>query len=136
MLTWLLTPFVGNIAYASEQQKNGCKAKNFDAFYTEFIENIEMQKLCTHYPLQKLEVIETQGDRVPKVVKLNREQMTYPLILTKHEQQAQRLSLKILTINNKTAKVTIYKADTGYQVIYRFKKKNTWKLIKIEDWSV
>lgn len=142
---WVLSSTPISLIYAQEysshkseifQQKPSCKAKNFDVFYKRFTENIDMQKLCTHFPLQKLELVEEQGDLVPKLVKLTREQITYPLILTQQEQKEQVLNLKILMINNKTAKVTLYKPDAGYQVIYRFKKKKTWKLIKIEDWSV
>ncbi len=144
MVVWLVSSLVASASYANEtqlqspptQQKQLCKAKNFDDFYQRFTENVEMQKLCTHYPLQKLDLVEEQDDLVPKLVKLGREEVIYPLILTQQEQKDKVLSLKILTINNKIAKVTLYKPDTGYQVIYRFKKKNNWQLIKIEDWSV
>lgn len=142
---WLFSGLVTNLSYANQTQsyasistepKKICQAKNFDVFFDGFTENIEMQKLCTHYPLHKLELVEEQDDLIPKMAKLNSEQISYPLILTKAHQKEQKLSLKILTINNKIAKVTLYKPDTGYQVIYRFKKNKTWKLIKIEDWSV
>lgn len=142
---WLFSGSFVSPSYANQSQSDVpisaaqqkiCKAKNFDDFFDSFTENIEMQKLCTHFPLQKLELVEEQDDLIPKLVKLSDEQIIYPLILTKEHQKEQQLRLKILTINNKIAKVTLYKPDTGYQVIYRFKKKKIWKLIKIEDWSV
>lgn len=146
MVAWLANNVVVGLCYANQlqsdkstftEQKKICKAKNFDGFFYRFIENVEMQKLCTHYPLQKLELVEKQDNLTPKIIKLSKEQVLYPLILTQQQQKEQKLNLKILTINNKIAKVTLYKPDTDYQIIYRFKKKKkTWKLIKIEDWSV
>jgi hypothetical protein len=113
-----------------------CKAKNFDAFLEKFTESIEMQKLCTRFPLEKLELKEEGEEMAPSKQQLLSEQITYPLILPKKQQIEQNLNFNIEVKNNKKAKVILYKPDTGYKMVYRFMKKNTWQLITIEDWAI
>jgi hypothetical protein len=124
-------------SYATENNST-CEAKNFDNFFNKYTESIEMQKLCIKLPLEKLELIEEQEDLMPRTQNLSLEQMTFPLIITQKTIKDQNLALKVLIINNKKARVELYKQDSGYKIIYRFKKyKNKkWKLIKIEDWSI
>lgn len=118
------------------EQKISCKAKNFDVFFKKFTESIEMQKSCTRFPFEKLELSEEGEEMVPRKLQLRSEQITYPLILSKKQQIEQNLNFHIEIKNNKKAKVILYKPNTGYKMVYRFIKKKTWQLIKIEDWSI
>ncbi len=113
-----------------------CQAKSFWDFFDQFSESVEMQKACTHFPLDKTELITEENDLSPKIIQLTREQVHFPLILNKDNRLKKQIHLKIESKNNKKAIVVLYKPDTGYQIVYLFKKKKKWQLVKIADWSV
>lgn len=132
---WILSIWVIPSAYG--YSISDCKVKNFWDFFNAFSESIEMQRACTLFPLDKIELVFVQDELSPKMHVLKIEQVSFPLIINKETRLKQHISLETKTKNNKKAKVVLYKQDTGYQIIYRFvKKKASWQLIKIEDWSV
>ncbi len=123
-------------SYAPQVQAQSCKAKSFEAFFRNFTESLEMQQVCTRFPLETLTLVETQDDLSPKTQRLFSNQIHYPLILNIKSRQEQNISLKIQIINENKVKVTLYKPDSSYQIKYQFLKQSNWQLIKIEDWSV
>jgi hypothetical protein len=125
------------VQHFSNQSQVSCKAQNFSVFFKNYTESIALQKQCIQTPLKKLMLIEDEDDLKPILKIIPPEQLTYPLILSTKQKAEQNLYLKIEISNNKKAKVTYFKPDTGYKIIYRFQsKKNHWHLIKIEDWSI
>jgi hypothetical protein len=114
-----------------------CPSADFRVFLSAFTESIQIQKLFTHFPLEKLQV-DVDADPEPKPVtkSLDRSHVSFPVIPNSAERTKNNLGIRIDNIDSSEAKVALRKEDTDYQVTYFFVKNSCWKLTRIEDWSL
>ncbi|MGE4397988.1 MAG: hypothetical protein AB7D29_00585 [Campylobacterales bacterium] len=110
----------------------------FNLFLDNYIESIEFQRQHTKIPLEKL-TIDPAAEPEPKTIEsvLAQNKVVFPLIQSKKEQLKNGLKFKIMELTSNDAKAFLFKEDTGWQVLYIFKKfGNTWQLVRIEDHSL
>ncbi|WP_247550431.1 hypothetical protein [Ralstonia solanacearum] len=122
---------------ASTTSEATCPASDFKEFIQEFSDDQNIQQKSTKYPLEKLE-LDTKTKEEPKIVtlKLNRNQIHFPIIPSNQERAKQRLEIRFDNTSTSIASVTLTKPDTDYQVSYQFRKNNCWMLERIKDWSL
>ena len=114
-----------------------CPSREFTKFLKAFTEHKDIQMAFTKFPLKRQQ-LDLNVDPEPKpVIKiLGRHQIEFPLIPGELERKAKSLTLRIDKVTSKRAKLTLLKIDTDYQVSYFFSKSGSWKLERIEDWSL
>jgi hypothetical protein len=125
----LLILLISQLTFA----KNNCE-KDFKVLLNSISENRKLQEKVISYPL-KYTYVDTQSEDMPLLVKhLSEESIkaaefsVYPL---KSTQKAHDLVQKILEQNESSAKVSVFKPETDYSLIYEFQiKSGCWSLVE------
>jgi hypothetical protein len=114
-----------------------CPGGNFLVFLAKFVEDETFQRAFTMYPLTKLELdYDAKSGPEPFIRYLEREQVQFPVIPSSRERTEWSLEIKLEQLSDNNAKVLLFEPDTGYRIIYFFRKNVCWKLERIEDWSM
>lgn len=113
-----------------------CPSADFQAFLGTFTESVHIQKAFTHFPVEKLIVVDADPEPKPVVKLLSRSQVSFPVISNSAERKEKGLAIRIDQVGKKKAQITLRKEDADYQVFYLFSKDSCWKLTRIEDWSL
>lgn len=123
--------------HASTTSEATCPASDFKAFIQEFSDDQNIQKKFTKYPLEKIEST-NQTTEEPTIVslKLNRNQIHFPITPSNQDRDKQNLEMRIDNISTSMASITLVKPDTDYQIRYQFWKGSCWMLERIEDDSL
>jgi hypothetical protein len=113
-----------------------CPGDNFLVFLAKFVDDEITQRTFTIYPLTYLEV-DYFAEPVPKpfIRYLDCGQVKFPVFPPNQERKEDSLEIRIINVSNDNAKVAVVKPDTGYNIIYYFRKNDSWRLERIEDWS-
>ncbi|HOY22962.1 MAG TPA: hypothetical protein PK002_07385 [Cellvibrio sp.] len=114
--------------------------KNLEGFLSAISENRDIQEQSILYPL-KYTYVDIQSPDMSLVEKMLSEQnvkdaefSVYPL---KSRQEAHGLVQKVLENKKGSAKVSVFKPDTDYSLIYKFQlKSGCWSLVEYIDQSL
>ncbi len=114
--------------------------KNLEIFLNSISENRDIQEKFISYPL-KYTYVDIQSADMPLVEKmLNEENVrmaefsVYPL---KSTQRARGLVQKVLEKDKSSAKVSMFKPDTDYSLVYKFQMKSgCWSLVEYINHSL
>lgn len=114
-----------------------CPAQDFDGFLKRFSNDIEIQKTFVSTPLLS-EFIDPEAQPEPRPVsqRLDKTQLTFPLMPSEDQQREQGLTLDKQITGPDQALIKLTKADTGYQLSLFFKREACWKLYRIQDDSL
>ena len=114
-----------------------CPAQKFPAFFASYADSVSVQKAFTDYPLAHI-VLDHAAQPEPREMKLKlaRAKLSFPLLPGAAERKRAGLSLKVDEADTRKARATLSKEDTGYKVVYFFRKDACWKLERIEDRSM
>lgn len=136
-LQWLRNIFAGLVLFIAANVQAG-DISDFDVFFHEFTESIEFQKSHTLFPLEKLIIMNAIPEPKEVAKFLTKEQIMFPVIKNEKEFISDGLVAKIeqKDISGNLIVVNVFKDDTGWQVLYIFKKDGAWKLVRIEDRSI
>jgi len=120
-----------------DQAPAQCQVRNFQDFFIEFSEKVELQRKFTKVPLVKLTLVDELPEPRPVINELKNEQITFPIIPNLIERNQQGLSVRLSTLDSENAKAVIKKADTGYLITYIFVRfDGCWMLTRVENWSL
>lgn len=131
----LIIVFFSQFTYA----KVDCE-KNLEGFLSSISGNRDIQEKFILYPL-KYTYVDIQSPDMSLVEKMLSEQnvkeaefSVYPL---KSRQDAHGLVQKVLEKGKSSAKVSVFKPDTDYSLIYKFQlKSGCWSLVEYIDQSL
>ena len=125
------------LALAAGAAQAACPAQKFPAFFSSYADSVSVQKAYTDYPLahSMLDHAAKPGPREMKL-KLAKGKLSFPLIPGAAERKRAGLALKVDEAGAGKAMATLFKEDTGYKVVYVFRKDACWKLERIEDKSM
>jgi hypothetical protein len=102
-----------------------------------FADDETIQCAFTLYPLTQLG-LDYEAKPEPEVFirYLARDQVQFPIFPSTKEQAASSLEVKLDHLLKNDAMVTVFQPDTGYRIIYLFRKNGCWRLRRIENWSM
>ena len=125
------------LAMGAATAQAACPAQQFPAFFAKYADSVPVQKAYTDYPLAHimLDHAAQPGPREMKL-KLAKAKLTFPLIPAAAERKRAGLAFKMGDADQRKASAILFKEDTGYQVVYVFRKDACWKLERIEDRSM
>ena len=125
------------LAMTTATAQAACPSQKFDAFFSSYADSVAVQKTYTDYPLAHtmLDYAAKPGPREMKL-KLARAKLSFPLLPGAAERKRAGLALKVDEAAGNRATATLFKDDTGYKVVYVFRKDACWKLERIEDKSM
>ncbi len=114
-----------------------CPAADFSVFMRAFSNDVDVQKAFTKSPL-KNQRLDIDAEPEPRIViqNLGRHQIQFPVLPLREERGNQLLEISVDGVTADSAKVTLFKPDTDYQIYYFFEKSACWKLVRIENWSL
>jgi hypothetical protein len=118
----------------------GCIAA-FDDFLSRFEANRPFQEQNIAFPL-KHSFVDAEADPEPKVIDkpLSKSEVTEglaPVFPSQADQKGVPFEKVIKSPTQEQRVVQLQKPDTGYQLIYKFKKfGDCWKLVEFEDASI
>lgn len=137
LISWV----IGLGAYAHDIQEKKpsiqCPSTDFLIFLNAFADGEKVQRAFTAYPLRKQQ-LDPDAEPEPRPVTrwLKRQEVGFPVIPPSVERAKDSLELRVVEVSGDKAKVTLEKPDTDYQVSYFFDRKDCWRLVGIEDWSL
>lgn len=114
-----------------------CPSPSFPAFFAAFSDSVAVQKSFTDYPLTHVmldHAVQPEPRQVSK--QLPQTRLSFPLMPPNAVRTKQGLAFRVDEASDKNAKVTLFREDTGYQVVYYFRKDACWKLERKEDLSM
>jgi hypothetical protein len=125
------------MAAPAKPRTAACPSEKFPAFFAAYADSVPLQKAFTDFPLTTT-MLDYGAQPEPRQVSksLPQTRLTFPLVPAKAVRSKQGLAFRTDAANDKTAKVTLFKEDTGYQVAYHFRKDACWKLERKEDLSM
>jgi hypothetical protein len=114
-----------------------CPSDQFPAFFAKYADSVALQKAFTDYPLAHV-LLDHAAQPEPQEIKvqLDKAKLSFPLIPPRAERKRAALAFRIDEVKEQNAKVSLFKNDTGYQVVYFFRKDGCWKLERKEDRSL
>jgi hypothetical protein len=115
-----------------------CPATTFDGFLAAFSESAAVQRQYTANPLTT-HTIDPAAEPEPRMVtnRLPLNAVRMPIMPGKAERKRDGLLTKTAPQQDGTMGVKLAKADTGYQLLYRFRREGTcWQLIEYTDESL
>jgi hypothetical protein len=120
----------------AEESEIPCLEEEFSVFLAKFMEDETFQRAFTMYPLTYLEVdYFAEPEPKPFIRYLDCGQIKFPVIPSDQERIEDSLEIRIINVSDNNANVAVVKPDTGYNIIYYFRKNGCWRLERIEDWS-
>lgn len=122
---------------AAAPKAPACPAAAFPAFFAAYADSAALQKAFTVYPLAHV-LLDHAVQPQPREIKveLPKAKLSFPLIPPRAERKRAGLALRTDEVTGVSAKVALFKEDTGYQVVYIFRKDGCWKLERKEDRSL
>jgi hypothetical protein len=123
-------------AMAAPAKAPACPSDKFPAFFAAYADSAALQKTYTDYPLAHVLLDHSKAEPKEIKVQLPKAKLSFPLIPPRAERKRAGLALRTDEVTEKTAKVSLFKEDTGYQVVYFFRKDSCWKLERKEDRSL
>lgn len=113
-----------------------CPSAQFPAFFAAYADSAALQKAFTDYPLAHV-LLDHAAEPAREVsVQLQRDKLSFPLIPPRAQRKHEGLALRTDEVDAQHAKVSLFKEETGYQVVYFFRKDACWKLERKEDRSL
>jgi hypothetical protein len=114
-----------------------CPATEFDGFFTQFENDVAIQKAYTTVPLESSS-IDPNAEPEPKAVikRLSQSEITFPVIPSKDRQDKDGLKLKRTDVGPTEVTVQLSKPDTDYQMSFHFRSEGCWHLYRVEDESL
>jgi hypothetical protein len=115
-----------------------CPATTFDGFLAAFSENTALQRQYTANPLTT-HTIDPAAEPEPRMVtnRLPVNAVRMPIMPDKAERKRDGLLTTKAPQADGTMDVKLAKADSGYQLLYRFRKDGTcWQLAEYTDESL
>jgi hypothetical protein len=114
-----------------------CPSPSFDGFLKAFMGSVEIQKAFLAEPLESQTVDATAEPEPALVTKmLTVEELRFPLIPSKQEQEKEGLTMRQTVLENGDTKVTLVKEDTDYQMSFYFRRNQCWQLFRIRNESL
>ena len=137
MKKMILASLAASLLVAQAAHGATCPATKFTAFFPKFADSVAVQKAFTDYPLAHV-LLDHEAKPEPREIKVtvDKAKLTFPLIPPAVERKRAKLALRIDEASDTNAKATLFKDDTGYQMVYFFRKDACWKLERIEDRSM
>jgi hypothetical protein len=118
------------------QAAPACPSAKFAAFFAAYADSIPLQKAYTDYPLAHM-LLDHAAEPAREIkVALPKEKVGFPLIPPRAQRKRAGLAFRTDDVTPQSAKVSLFKEDTGYQVVYFFRKDGCWKLERKEDRSL
>jgi hypothetical protein len=124
------------VAMAAPAKAPACPSEKFPAFFAAYADNVALQKAFTDYPLAHVLLDHAKAEAKEIKVQLPREKLSFPLIPARAERKRAGLAFRTDEVTEQNAKVSLFKEDTGYQMVYFFHKDGCWKLERKEDRSL
>jgi len=114
-----------------------CPSQNFDTFLNAFADNIDIQKIFVHDPLES-ESIDASAEPEPKPVvqTIHMAELKFPLMPSTQQQAQDRLSRSITALSEREMRVVLSKEDTDYQMAFVFHHEDCWTLYRKQDESL
>lgn len=128
--------FFSNSAIAGGTDIESCPSKTFSNFLAAYTESPAVQREFTHNPLKKMITVDAEPEPEQKVVLVEMQDISFPLIPDASRRASEGIQIEILEETKKNAKVKIEKPDTDYQVLYIFKLEHCWILEEVQDYSL
>lgn len=123
-------------AAPAKAHAQACPSAKFPAFLAAYADSVALQKTFTDYPLAHV-LLDHAAEPAREVsVQLQRDKLSFPLIPPRAQRKHEGLSMRTDEADAQHAKVSLFKEDTGYQVVYFFRKDACWKLERKEDRSL
>lgn len=140
-LAVLIALVIGNGAFAHDTQKKKpeikCPSTDFSVFLKAFADAEHVQRAFTADPLRKQQLDpDAEPEPKPGTRWLKRQEVSFPVIPPSLERARDSLELRVVEVSGDKAKVMLEKPNTDYQVSYFFDRKDCWRLVGIEDWSL
>lgn len=124
------------LAAAPKALEAACPSAKFPAFFAAFADSVPVQKAFTDYPLAHVLLDHAVQPAREIKVQLQKDKLSFPLIPPRTQRKRAGLAFRTDDVTEQNAKVSLFKEDTGYQVVYFFHKDGCWKLERKEDRSL
>lgn len=114
-----------------------CPAQIFSKFIDKFSNDVSTQMAFTEVPLifQYLD-FSKEPEPSPVIEKIGKNKIRFPVMPLHEERIDNLLTINVVHSNLIDAEVLLFKDDTDYKISFFFKKKDCWKLVRIENWSL
>ncbi len=121
------------LAVGAASAQAACPSQQFPAFFARYADSVALQKTYTDYPLAHIMLDHAAAGKPREMqLKLAKGKLSFPLIPVASERKRAGLGFKV----DEAGTATLFKDDTGYQMVYVFRKDACWKLERIEDRSM
>ena len=113
-----------------------CPSAKFPAFFAAYADSVALQRAYTDYPLAHM-LLDHAAEPAREIkIALPKEKVGFPLIPPRAQRKRAGLAFRTDAVTGQNAKVSLFKEETGYQVVYFFRKDGCWKLERKEDRSL
>jgi hypothetical protein len=124
------------LAMAAPAKAPACPSASFPVFFAAYADSVALQKAFTDYPLAHV-LLDHSAEQPREIkVQLPKAKLSFPLIPPAATRKRAGLAFRTDEVSAGSAKVMLFKEDTGYQVAYFFRKDGCWKLERKEDRSL
>ena len=120
----------------AENIPNAALEKEFASFLQKFSEDEAFQRRHTRQPLAMMEVDNDRSGTKEIIWHRSRREVRFPIMPLTQEREEQSLEIKINSLTDKAAEVTVLEPETCYVIRYFFRKENVWMLEREENWSL
>ncbi|MES2317485.1 MAG: hypothetical protein V4631_08305 [Pseudomonadota bacterium] len=122
---------------AAAPKAPACPSAEFPAFFAAYADSAAMQKAFTVYPLAHV-LLDHAAQPQPREIKvqLAKAKLSFPLIPPRADRKRAGLAFRTDEVSGDRARVSLFKEETGYRVVYNFRKDGCWKLEGKEDRSL
>lgn len=130
--------FVLTAALFATAAASRCPAGDFAGFVRRFTDDAAVQRRYTATPLID-EHIDAQASPEPRTAtrRLDVRTLRFPVMPNRQAQRKDGLAASTKVLADGDREVTLAKADTGYQIRYRFQRSgDCWQLVRRSDGSL
>jgi ankyrin repeat protein len=110
--------------------------EEFAAFLQKFSEDENFQRKFTRDPMAFTDIDREHRDFKIMIWHQNRHEIRFPVMPLARERERWQLEMSGSVIKGNEAQAVLRVPDTGYVVMYYFRKDNGWVLERKEDWSM
>ena len=120
----------------AENIPNAALEKEFASFLQKFSEDEAFQRRHTRQPLAMMEVDNDRPDYKVIMWHQSRREVRFPIMPLSRERKEQSLEIRIDSLTDKEADVSVSVPETDYLLLYFFRKENSWLLEQEANWSL
>ena len=121
------------LAMGAASAQAACPSQQFPAFFARYADSVALQKTYTDYPLAHI-MLDHAAQGAPREMQLKvaKGKLSFPLIPGAAERKRAGLGFQV----DDGGTATLFKEESGYKMVYVFRKDACWKLERIEDRSL